>query len=114
MAIGFGVACPKGKTRKQVKAKRDRADAKALKQFRDAVWKREGVENYCEGDSRELGRCQKCHRIVGRGGGDVMTGEVHHRIGRRHKAHRYDPDNGVLLCNHLVNNCHARAENGDI
>ena len=43
-----------------------------------------------------------------------MTGEVHHRISRRHKATRYDPDNGVLLCNHLVNNCHEKAERGEI
>ena len=122
MAIGYGVACPKGKTRKQLKARKDREDAKQLKAFRDAVWLREELKalgyspTYPVPDDYTAmsGRCQHCGRMVGRYLEFEMTGEVHHRISRRHKATRYNPDNGVLLCNHLVNNCHAKAENGDI
>lgn len=106
MAIGYGVACPKGKTRKQLKARKDREDAKQLKAFRDAVWKRERVR--CGSFGGEWAHCQHCGEWVQRG--FLLTGEVHHRIYRGNKATRYDPDNGVLLCNHLINNCHERAE----
>ena len=108
----------KGPTRKKSKARKDRADVKALKAFRDAVWRREHKKAwllrdwYLPGENEAY--CQHCHAIVRRGPGVVMTGEVHHRISRRHKATRYDPDNGVLLCNHLVNNCHEKGERGEI
>jgi len=112
MAIGYGVAMPKGKTRKQQKARKDREDAKQLKAFRDAVWSREN--KIAGGDGTlDVARCQACSAIVFRSERS-LTGEVHHRISRRHKATRHDPDNGVLLCNHYVNNCHEKAERGVI
>ena len=116
MAIGYGVAVPKGRTRKQLKARKDREDAKQLKVFRDAVWLRESqllMNKNPNWISINVAACQHCGHLVQRMP-DLLTGEVHHRISRRHKATRYDPDNGVLLCNHLVNNCHEKAERGDI
>ena len=101
---------PKGKTRKQLKAQKDREDAKQLAEFRTAVWQREGAKYSVTADTQvDAARCQHCGVFVRRGG-DYQTGEVHHRIYRGNKATRYDPENGVLLCNHLVNNCHEKAE----
>ena len=105
---------PKGKTRKQIKAKKDREDAKQLKAFRDAVWLRETRRAWKLRDwfvpGKDTAWCQNCGAIVQRGHDHILTGEVHHRISRGNKPTRYDPDNGVLLCNHLVNNCHEKAE----
>lgn len=104
MSIDYNaLAIPKGRTRKQIKAKKDREDAEQLKAFRDAVWERES-------DCLGWAHCQSCGAAVYRGPLHILTGEVHHRIFRGNKATRYDPDNGVLLCNHLVNNCHEKAE----
>lgn len=109
------LAIPKGRTRKQIKARKNREDAKQLKAFRDACWKREADKMFGwtmvdpEYVAR-VGRCQNCDSFVHRYEDAPMTGEVHHRIYRGNKATRYDPNNGVLLCNHLVNNCHERAE----
>lgn len=128
MAIGYGVPAPKGKTRKQVKARKDRADAKQLKAFRDAVWKRESDKMDAALDGRwepgfrfnddiaswQFAICQFCGASVHRGRDVNLTGEVHHRISRRHKATRYDPMNGVLLCNFLIHGCHEKAERGEI
>ncbi len=112
MAIGYGVPVPKGKTRTQVKAKRDREDAKALRHFRDRVWDRE-AENGA-GEANVYARCQHCGTLVTRG--FLLTGEVHHRIPRSRctPEQRTDPSNGVLLCNHLINNCHDKAQRGVI
>ena len=85
---------PKPESRAKVKARKDRADAKALAAFRAAVWARESK-------SGSLGACQRCYRIVKRpevSGSIWEVGEVHHLISRRHKATRYDPANGQLLC----------------
>jgi hypothetical protein len=113
MAIDYNaLAIPKGRTKKQVKARKDREDAKQLKAFRDAVWHREELKQAYVGSTYQWALCQYCYEVVRRGHGVFLTGEVHHRISRRHKATRYDPDNGVLLCNHLVNNCHEKAERG--
>ena len=116
MAIGYGVPVPKGKTQKQVRAKARRKDAKQLREFRDAVWKHEWEGLYGEtlpvGCVARVALCQHCHDVVSRLDDWPLTGEVHHRLSRRHKASRYNPDNGVLLCNHLVNNCHEKAERG--
>jgi hypothetical protein len=103
---GFGI--PKGKTRKQLKARKDREDAKQLKAFRDYVWNREGLK-YDGTVSTEwnVARCQDCGAVVVRNP-NMMSGEVHHIRSRRHAETRYDPNNGRLLCNHLVNNCHAK------
>lgn len=85
--------------RKREKARKAREDAQQLKAFRDAVWLREQVR--LMGRSRNLipdgfARCQYCDLCVFRT--RRPYGEVHHRIGRRNKATRYDPNNGVLLC----------------
>lgn len=105
-------AIPKGRTTKQLRDKAKRDDAKQLRAFRVAVWMRESrkVDNF---ELADIARCEHCGTWVHRWPGD-LTGEVHHRISRRHKATRYDPANGVLLCNHLVNNCHDKAERGEI
>ncbi len=111
------LAIPKGNTVKQHRAKAKREDVKQLKAFRDAVWLREELKllGDLRADGRaEIGLCFACLVIVQRFEYRPMTGEVHHRISRRHKATRYDPQNGVLLCNHLVNNCHEKAERGEI
>jgi hypothetical protein len=109
MAIGYGVAVPKGKTRKQITARKQRNDAKGLKAFRDAVWARESARLSREDESREWARCQHCARFVMQADGH-RHGEVHHRIGRRAKATRYDPANGVLLCH----DCHGKAQRHEI
>ncbi len=107
-------ACPKpAKTIKQLKARKDREDAKQLKAFRDAVWAREQLRDGSYGLA-QWAACQHCHRWVFREEGREPSADVHHRIGRRNKATRYDPGNGVLLCNHLVNDCHRRAQAGEI
>lgn len=96
MAIGYGRAAPKPSlTLKQVKAKTQRDDANALAMQRRLVWARE--ERRCGIDvGSGIACCQKCGRPVYRVG--FPQGEVHHIVGRRAKATRYDPDNGVLLC----------------
>ncbi len=110
MAIGYGVPAPKGKTRKQLKARKDREDAKRLKVFRDDVWSREATCDPIFG----WAKCEHCGVTVSRYRSEPLTGEVHHRIGRRNKATRYDPDNGVLLCNARLNDCHGKAQRGEI
>lgn len=112
MSINYNaLAIPKGKTRTQIKARKDREDAKQLKAFRDAVWAREGARYSPTADTQDnWARCQHCGYSVVRLRDGWMTGEVHHRIFRGNTATRYDPANGVLLCNHLVNNCHEKAE----
>lgn len=103
MSIDYNqLAIPKGKTRKQLKARKDREDAKQLKAFQDEVWRRERHLTFPDSEPETTGaRCQNCGRFVYRS--FEPFGEVHHRISRRHKATRYDPANGVLLCH----NCHV-------
>jgi len=107
MAIGFGVACPKGKTKKALKAKRDRADAQQLKAMQDAVWKRE-----CDKlpfMSLDGAKCQDCGKWVYRDAFDAWCrGHVHHVVSRRHKATRYSVRNGRLLCRACHNRTHGR------
>ena len=103
MAIGYGVACPKPKTNRQLKAKRDREDAKALRQFQDAVWAKalsNGLWGYAF--------CADCDAAVSRDGIYKPLGHVHHLISRRHKATRHDPENGILLCRACHNKRHRR------
>lgn len=115
MSIDYSVLpLGKGKTVKQLRAKAKREDAKQLARFRDAVWVREFDPLRFSSVDVQHGRCQHCSYPVHRGRTVRLTGEVHHRISRRHKATRYDPDNGVLLCNFLVNGCHEKAERGEI
>jgi len=104
MAIGYGFAVPKGKTRKQLKAQKDREDAKQFKVFRDAVWDRERRRLGLD-DSFAL--CQGCGELVSPSLGSLF-GQVHHVVSRRHKATRIDPDNGRLLCRKCHNNAHRR------
>ncbi len=111
MAIGYGVPAPKGKTRKQLKSRKDREDAKQLKAFRDSCWERERLKAAAETYSG-IPRCQNCRAVVHRGESSlsIWHGEIHHRIGRRAKASRYDPDNGVLLCaGPGTKDCHGQA-----
>lgn len=108
MSIDYNVlAIPKGRTVRQRRAKAKRDDAKALKAFQDAVWKRE-----CDKlpfMSREAAKCQDCGRWVYR---DTCIpsrlGHVHHVVSRRHRAKRTDPANGRLLCRECHNNIHGR------
>ena len=84
-----GVAVPKPEPRAKIKAKRDRADAKARKLCVEAVWKRAG------------GRCEICGLRVWRvtEAQSVMhVGHVHERLSRALGGDPHDPDNCVLLC----------------
>ena len=108
----------KGETRKQLKARKDRTDAKALKAFRDAVWNREAAKDPWSGSgdgwvSIQWAYCEHCGETVLRCS-EISTGDVHHRIGRRNKSTRYDPRNGVLLCNSMGKNCHGKAQRHEI
>ena len=108
-------AIPKPEPRKRTKARKDREDATKLAEFCDGVWAREQAKYFradCQiGPRCNVARCQHCDAVVVRSP-ESVTGDVHHRIGRRSKATRYDPLNGVLLCNHRVNDCHRRAQEG--
>ncbi len=89
------LAIPKGKTRKQVKAKRDREDAKALEAFRQAVWDRES-EKFGQDDGFAL--CQRCGTLVSPAPG-LLFGEVDHIRPRSLAPElRYESTNGRLLC----------------
>lgn len=103
-------AIGKGEPLKRTRNRKRRTDAEKLETFRDAVWLREVTKanggGLCEVD---IARCQRCFELVVRTP-TRLTGHVHHRISRRHKATRYDPDNGVLLCDSTVNDCHAKVE----
>ena len=97
---------PKG-TRKKLKAKAQREDYRALKGFIDRVWLRERVPGY-----QMWAHCQHCGHSVcrERHSDSPFIGEVHHKIGRRAKATRYDPDNGVLLCRE----CHGKVTRHEV
>lgn len=113
MAWGIGTACPKPEPRKRTKARKDRMDAKRLEAFRDAVWLREEKKFFGGGVvPAYLALCQYCFRLVCRDEDFETSGEVHHRIPRSRctREQRYDPTNGVLLCNHFVNDCHRKAQ----
>jgi 5-methylcytosine-specific restriction endonuclease McrA len=104
-AIAKAGGIPKGRTRKQVKARKDREDAKQLKAFRDAVFKREHDKlDYPTPD--DLAKCQDCHAWVRKTG--LYRGHVHHVISRRHKSTRHSAENGRLLCRKCHNQAHGR------
>lgn len=88
---------PKPEPIARMRARKARKDAAALKAFRDAVWEREAI-----GHNIGAGLCEGCYLCVYRS--EHPRGEVHHLISRRHKATRYDPANGQLLCRA----CHRR------
>lgn len=90
----------KGVSRKRLKARKDRADAKQLKAFRQAVWQREREKNGIDASGAdEWAYCQRCGIPALRHTADMhQMGHVHHYRSRRHKGTRYDPNNGVLLC----------------
>jgi len=100
MAIGYGVPVPKGKTRKQVRAKAKREDAKQLKAFRDACWDLVTLRGCL------VAVCAECRCDVYRD--REPFGYVHHIISRRHKATRTDPRNGEILCRKCHNERHGR------
>lgn len=99
-------AIPKPKPRKAVKAKKDRKDARQLREFQDAVWKREH-DKIEFADAPTFARCQDCYAWVNRSS-ESQAGHVHHMVSRRHKAKRYDPANGRLLCRLCHNAVHGR------
>ena|SRR3990167_4725671 len=86
-------AQPKPEPRSRTKARKRREDAEQLQAFRSAVWARERIEG-----APGHGACQQCARVVSPTGPGDYRGEVHHVKSRRHKATRYDPANGQLLC----------------
>lgn len=89
---------PKPEPLAKSRARKRREDAAGLAQFRTAVWHRERLK-VAHFDVGLAARCQHCDIwVVPHGSPYGVTGSVHHRIGRRAKATRYDPANGVLLC----------------
>lgn len=104
-------ALPKPEPRKRIKARKDREDAQRLEAFRDAVWERESrklADFECvRVPGHDYARCQICLCLVMRSLQD-QTADVHHRIGRRIRATRYDVANGLLLCNSWANDCHGK------
>ena len=109
MSIDYSqLAQPKGKTRAQLKAKRDREDAKQLKAFQDGVWNREATLSNGGNITPQVARCQQCGDLVVRVIGSPRFGHVHHNISRRHKATRYSISNGQLLCRSCHNSVHGR------
>lgn len=105
-----GQPIPKPEPAKRVKARKAREDAKKLKAFRDAVWKRERFDVV---EGVEIAKCQHCGRVVGRDS-HGQSADVHHIVGRRIKATRYDPVNGALLCNGSVNDCHGKVQRHEV
>lgn len=109
MAIDYSqLAIPKGKTRKQVKARKDREDARKLKAFRDAVWQREHDKMADPFAPSYFAKCQDCRAWVDRRRGASIPGHVHHVMSRREKALRTVPSNGRLLCRRCHNKRHRR------
>ena len=107
MSIDYSqLAQPKGKTRKQLRARAKRADTKALKDFVEAVWAREHAKIEFD-DAPTFARCQDCGAWINRSTVS-MGGHVHHVVSRRHKASRTDPANGRLLCRACHNRAHQR------
>lgn len=81
------MACPKGETRLEQKAAKQKNDYYRMKTFLQAVW------------TRDEGKCRFCGRKVKRS--LELTperGEVHHIASRGDFAVRYDARNGILLC----------------
>lgn len=104
MAIGYGVAVPKGEPLKTIRKRAKRKDTAALKAWRDAAWKQQpGGE-----DLNQWGFCAECDRLVIRQQGHDQHGHVHHKISRRHKATRTAASNAVILCRRCHNHAHGR------
>lgn len=85
---GLSCALPKGPSRLDQKAEKDKQADKAADAFRAAVWKRDG------------GKCRKCGATVAKTL-ELMPkqGHVHHLAKRsKVKALLTDVRNGILLC----------------
>lgn len=90
---------------KRTKARKQRADAKRAKAFRDAVWQRSFEIDY---PMFADGSCAQCGIYLLRMRG---TGHVHHLRGRNVAPEdRYNPQAAVLLCQQ----CHAAVHAGRI
>lgn len=98
----------KPEPRKKTRARKKRADAKGLTNFREAVWAREIAKTpeLNVGMDEQWARCQRCHiSVTDAAWADFWRGHVHHIVRRGIKATRYDPNNGELLCPR----CHRKA-----
>jgi 5-methylcytosine-specific restriction endonuclease McrA len=102
MAIGYGVACPKGEPLKKTRRRAKRQDRTALKAWRDFAWSQQPGAL----DLPQWGFCATCDALVSRAG--WRRGHVHHKISRRHKATRTDPSNAQILCRKCHNKVHGR------
>lgn len=102
MAIGFGVAVPKGKTRKQLKARLDRAEAKVAAWCRAQCVDRDGE---CRVASDAWAAVERETRIcVVFSGCDGPSEWAHMHERRRSKTRgldpteRHDPQYTLMLC----------------
>lgn len=87
-AMRRGKPQPKGPRQVETKDADRALDKKLLDLFRQRVW------------LRDKGICRKCGaKVLKTLALTAKRGEVNHVAGRDDKAVRYDPRNGILLCN---------------
>ncbi len=90
----------KGKTRKAMKAERDREKKRATIEWHEKVTSRTWDAQ------TDLYGCAYCHQLFPR---EYVCG--HHVLGKGSHPHlRFDPDNGVTIC--LP--CHSKLHNGEL
>jgi hypothetical protein len=78
----------KGASRVEMKDDDRAIDKEKLDKFKQVVW------------LRDKGRCRKCGvKVLKTLTLTAKRGEVNHVAGRSDRAVRYDPRNGILLCN---------------
>lgn len=76
MAVGFGTACPKPEPRKRTKARKQRAEAKVVRDVRETIV------------SRDKGSCRVCGRV----------GTEAHHIKKRSQGGKWTTENIILVC----------------
>lgn len=106
MAIGYGVACPKGEALTKTRERAKRHDGYGLKAWRNEAWSKQPGG----ADVDQWGHCGDCQRVVYRRRPfcDPSVGQVHHIVSRRHRKTRVDPNNAVILCRACHNKRHGR------
>ena len=93
MAIGYGVAAPKGESRKRIKGRQKRAAAKVVKDVRAYVFE------------REKGICRCC---------GCMAAESMHEVVFRSQGGTVSPENSIAVCGDGVRGCHGKLQRHEI